>query len=226
MGQDERLLVAGRVVLAVRGERLVLVAQVTRPAGDAGRAALHLGRPAQQRLEPRPCSRSTPTARDRAGFVAGGHVRGAIVRDHGDLNNSSPEPTTRCCGDRGIVRPTFSACARAIKARRCAAPSASRGYRPCRRIADVSGRRRPRCPRRAAALLGGSWEEGHDLDVPAPQASGVVATASGRCSVRRAPSCGTRAGAPHQEVTATVETVQSAGSAARQPSGSRSSSWF
>ena len=44
------------------------------------------------------------------------------VRDREDPVHSSLAPTTRCCGGRGIVRPTFSACARRRQARRCSPP--------------------------------------------------------------------------------------------------------
>ena len=48
--------------------------------------------------------------------------------------DSSPAPTPRCCGGRGIVRPTASACARRRQgASRRSAP-ASRGSRPGRRL--------------------------------------------------------------------------------------------
>ena len=52
------------------------------------------------------------------------------VRDREDLTNSSLAPTTRCCGSRGIVRPTFSACARRRQGASLRSAPASRGSRP------------------------------------------------------------------------------------------------
>ena len=54
---------------------------------------------------------------------------GAAGTDH-----SSPAPTPRCCGGRGIVRPTASACAHRRQGASLRSAPASRGSRPGRRF--------------------------------------------------------------------------------------------
>ena len=100
-----------------------------------------------------------------------------VVRNREDLINSSRAPTTRCCGGRGIVRPTFSACARrrqgpslcsaalrpeSVPRRDRIARSSTLCHIGGRHRADVLGRRgvghqasRPREHRILAARLGG-----------------------------------------------------------------------
>ena len=137
-----------------------LSAQVYEPAGLKGDKAQGVDRPLVDvnpgRRRPRGGHEEHPTARIRVGPCNTRTLRRAhhlnaevpipvppdveprpvgvdrldLVRDREDLINSSRAPTTRCWGGRGIVRPTFSACARRRQGASLRSAPAPRGSRP------------------------------------------------------------------------------------------------